>query len=267
MWRARDGVATDSSRTTSPSGHARRLAWTVDPVTDLDRSRAELLAPRVVIAAAVVTPAIHALALELGRHALVVDVASADILREPPVLATYLFTFDAAIGTALAPRIVTWAEAGDPRPGLIGVVDDGGGAEREALLVAGFDDVVAGPVSAREISARVRAVHRRVHRRGPASSRLRYGAFTLDLDTHALWIDDAAIVLTSAELAVVRELIKARGRPRSRAALLDAAWGDADLEVSERAVDNVILRLRRKLPSPDLIETVRSVGFRLAPET
>jgi len=219
-----------------------------------------------VIAAAVVAPAIHALALELGRHSLAVEVATADILREPPIAATYLFAFDAAIGTALASRIVAWADAGVPRPGLIGVVDDGGGAEREALLAAGFDDVVAGPVSAREISARVRSVHRRVSWIAATPSRLRYGAFTLDLDTHALWIDDAAIVLTSAELAVARELIKARGRPLSRAALLDAAWGASDLEVSERAVDNVILRLRRKLPRPDLVETVRSVGFRLAPE-
>ena len=65
-------------------------------------------------------------------------------------------------------------------------------------------------------------------------------------------------------LAVLRELIKARGRPLSRIELLDRAWGEEDLEVSERAVDNVILRLRRKLPEPDVIETVRSVGFRLA---
>lgn len=222
--------------------------------------------PRVVIVAAVVAPAIHALAGELRRNSLAVEVATADILREPPSAATYLFAFDSAIGTALAPRIVAWADAGEPRPGLIGVVDNGGTPEREALLAAGFDDVVAGPVSAREIGARVRAVHRRVHRSGPVSGRLRYGAFTLDLDTHALWVDDAAIVLTSAELAVVRELIKARGKPLSRAALLDAAWGGADLEVGERAVDNVILRLRRKLPRPDLVETVRSVGFRLAPE-
>ena len=235
-------------------------------VADTDRSRPELQPPRVVIAAAVVAPAIHALARELARHSLTVEVATADILREPPIAATYLFAFDAAIGTALAPRIVAWADAGSPRPGLIGVVDDGGGAEREALLAAGFDDVVAGPVSAREISARVRAVHRRVHWTIATGGRLRYGAFTLDLDTHALWVDDAAIVLTSAELAVVRELIKARGKPLSRTQLLDAAWGDAELEVSERAVDNVILRLRRKLPRPDLVETVRSVGFRLAPE-
>jgi DNA-binding response OmpR family regulator len=223
-------------------------------------------APRVVIAAAVVAPAIEALAVELRRNALTVEVATADVLRDPPGAATYLFAFDAAIGTALAPRIVAWADAHEPRPGLIGVVDDGGGAEREALLAAGFDDVVAGPVSAREISARVRAVHRRVHWTGPSIGRLRYGAFTLDVDTHALWIDDAAIELTSAELAVVRELIKARGKPLSRAALLDAAWGGAELEVSERAVDNVILRLRRKLPRPDLVETVRSIGFRIATE-
>jgi len=40
---------------------------------------------------------------------------------------------------------------------------------------------------------------------------------------------------------VLRELIKARGRPLSRTELLDLAWGEGDLEVSERAVDNVIL--------------------------
>jgi DNA-binding response OmpR family regulator len=63
---------------------------------------------------------------------------------------------------------------------------------------------------------------------------------------------------------VVRALIDARGKPLSRPELLDAAWGDGDLDVSERAVDNVILRLRRKLPRPDVIETVRSIGFRVA---
>ena len=87
---------------------------------------------------------------------------------------------------------------------------------------------------------------------------------TLDLYRRSLWVQGKTIALTSIELAVLRELMLARGRPLSRTDLLDAAWGDGDLEVSERAVDNVILRLRRKLPRPELIETVRSVGFRLA---
>ena len=69
-----------------------------------------------------------------------------------------------------------------------------------------------------------------------------------------------------AEEALLRALERVLvGRAvADRAELLDLAWGEADLEVSERAVDNVILRLRRKLPTPDLIETVRSVGFRIA---
>lgn len=81
-----------------------------------------------------------------------------------------------------------------------------------------------------------------------------------------LWAFGVAVSLTPIELAVVRELVLARGRPRSRAELLDAAWGASELEISERAVDNVILRLRRKLPDPDALETVRGVGFRLAAE-
>jgi DNA-binding response OmpR family regulator len=99
---------------------------------------------------------------------------------------------------------------------------------------------------------------------GTRHGRLRYGALTLDLDGHALWVDGQTVPLTSIELAVLRELMKARGRPRSRAELLEAAWADGDLAISERAVDNVVLRLRRKLPRPELIETVRSVGFRVS---
>jgi len=103
-----------------------------------------------------------------------------------------------------------------------------------------------------------------MHWTGMHLGRVRFGAFTLDLHNHALWTEGTTISLTSIELAVMRELLKARGRPLSRSQLLDAAWGEGDLEISERAVDNVILRLRRKLPHPDAIETVRSVGFRIA---
>ena len=118
-------------------------------------------------------------------------------------------------------------------------------------------------MSTRELAARVRAVHRRCTGRASPTAGCGWRA-TLDLYGRALWFRGKTISLTSIELAVLRELIKARGRPLSRIELLDRAWGEEDLEVSERAVDNVILRLRRKLPEPDVIETVRSVGFRLA---
>jgi hypothetical protein len=247
----------------SPSGHHTFVAWVVYPVTD-DAPSAAPHPPNVTIVAAVVSPATHAVAAELRRDSLHVDVGSADVLRGAPAPSVYVFWFDAALGVVLADRIVEWAGGSDLRAGLIGVISDGGTPDREALLAAGFDDVVAGHLGARELSARVRAVHRRMHWNGARHGRLRFGNFTLDLHNHALWVDGQTISLTSIELAVMRELVKARGRPLSRTQLLDAAWGDADLEISERAVDNVILRLRRKLPHPDAIETVRSVGFRLA---
>jgi DNA-binding response OmpR family regulator len=216
------------------------------------------------IAAAPSADTVQRLAIELRREALRVDVATADVLRSPPAATVYVFCFDAAIAIAVADRVAAWAEHGGHRAGLIGVIEDGGGHEREALLAAGFDDVVAGGLSTRELSARVRAVHRRMQRGQDGTGRLRYASFTLDPDNYALWAFGTSVALTPIELAVMRELMKARGKPLSRAELLDAAWGEGELDVSERAVDNVILRLRRKLPNPDAIETVRGVGFRLS---
>lgn len=208
------------------------------------------------------SPAAEQVAGELRRDSLRIDVATADVLRSPARPIVYVYWFDAALGVVLADRIVEWANACETRAGLIGVIPDGGGNEREALLAAGFDDVLAGGLSARELGARIRAVFKRMHWTG-RTGRLRYAGLTLDLDNHMLWADGKTISLTSIELAVMRELIKAAGRPLSRAQLLDAAWGAGELEVSERAVDNVILRLRRKLPRPESLETVRSIGFRL----
>jgi DNA-binding response OmpR family regulator len=201
---------------------------------------------------------------ELRRHAMAVDVVTAEVLHDSPAVPVYVVSVDSAIASVLADKIVGWAMASELWPGLIGLVENGGVRDCEALLAAGFDDAVVTPISARELAGRVSAVHRRVHWTGIANGRMRFGDLTLDLHGRALWVDGKSIVLTSIELAVLRELMKARGRPLSRAELLDSAWGEGELEVSERAVDNVILRLRRKLPRPELVETVRGVGFRLA---
>ena len=200
----------------------------------------------------------------LERDSIRVTEGTAELLTRPPEASLYIVLVDAAAVAVVASRVVMWAAAGDPPPGLLAVIHGGGGHEREALLAAGFDDVMPMPVSARELSARVRALTRRVRRSTASTGRLRFGSVTLDFDGHAVWSNGNVIALTSIEFAVLRELMKARGRPLSRADLLDLAWGGGDVDVSDRAVDNVIMRLRRKL-SPELIETVRSVGFRVNP--
>ena len=218
---------------------------------------------RVTVITWITTPSTQAVVAELRRGAMQVDLRTDDVLDGAPQAPVYVVAITPE-QLAVAGKLVAWASHGELRPGLIGMVEHGTAADAETLLAAGFDDATVAPVSARELAARVRAVHRRVHWKGAAHGRLRFGDLTLDVYGRALWFRGKTIALTSIELAVLRELIKARGRPLSRLELLDRAWGEEDLEVSERAVDNVILRLRRKLPEPEVIETVRSVGFRLA---
>ncbi|HUQ01626.1 MAG TPA: response regulator transcription factor [Kofleriaceae bacterium] len=209
---------------------------------------------------------------ELRRDVLEVSVASLELFEEEadlehPVVVLRLSSEGVTDHLALFARAVGWAERRDPRPGLLLLVERSDRDVVELALSAGFDDAVRGPPSARELAARIRAVHRRVHWPGKArAGRLRHAGLTLDTDGHELWVDGQAVTLTSTELSVIRTLMRAHGRALTRGELLDAAWGAGNFEISERAVDNVILRLRRKLPRPDVIQTVRGVGFRMGGE-
>lgn len=209
---------------------------------------------------------------ELRREVLEISVASLALFDGPteidrPVVVLAMGAAEPAAVAApdLFERVVAWAERKDPRPGLLLLTSSDDRTVVERALAAGFDDAVVGPPSTRELAARIRAVHRRVHWPGRArGGRLRHGAVTLDTDGHELWIDGVSVSLTSTELSVIRTLMRANGRAMTRSELLDAAWGAGNFEISERAVDNVILRLRRKLPRPDVIQTVRGVGFRMS---
>lgn len=209
---------------------------------------------------------------ELRREVLEISVASLELFDGPtdldrPVVLICIGESEPAAMPDLFERAVAWAERRDPRPGLMLLTRSDDRSVLERALAAGFDDAIGGPPSARELAARIRAVHRRVHWPGRArAGRLRHGGITLDTDGHELWIDGISVALTSTELSVIRTLMRAHGRAMTRSELLDAAWGAGNFEISERAVDNVILRLRRKLPRPEVIQTVRGVGFRMSGE-
>lgn len=213
----------------------------------------------VLVATGPASPAVTRLAAAL-RPEVQVETAGFEVLATAPASAVYVLVAETAAALAHAAPLVAW---GQRHAGLLALVDDGDAAEREALLAAGFDDVVTPPYTPRELLVRVRAVHRRVQRGAARAGRKRFGAFTLDLANHALWVDGVVLALSPIELAVMRALVDAAGRPLSRGELLDVAWGEGELAITERAVDNVILRLRRKLPRPETLETVRGVGFRL----
>jgi DNA-binding response OmpR family regulator len=149
---------------------------------------------------------------------------------------------------------------------LIGCCPRGDAGDSERALECHFDDFVAGRQSARELAARIQAILRRLSAAEPRLSRdrLTFGSITIDLGKYQLWVRGRRVRTTVTELWVLTALAEARGRPLSREELLDAAWNVDTPDVRERAVDSVIMRLRRKLGDPRFIVTVRGVGFRLA---
>ena len=172
------------------------------------------------------------------------------------------------LDAATCARVVAWARGRSPSSGLLAWCEDGDRTLAERTLAAGFDDVQHGPCSPRELAVRIRALHRRVRREASRAharpaARVRYRDLLLDPESCELWIDRRAVSLTVTELTTLVALLRAQGAVLARAELLDRAWGGDHLDVGERAVDNVILRLRRKLGRPDLIQTVRGVGFRI----
>lgn len=199
----------------------------------------------------------------LGREAIdaaVVPLPAA--LASPPARDAVVVAW--AVAAESYGRLMAWAERCEPALGRIAIVADDRGAE--VALAAGFDDAVTS-TSARELAVRVRAIHRRVARaarRPSAPARLRYRNFVLDPDSCEAWVDGTPVGLTVTEFTALVALLRAQGGVLSRPQLLEQAWGATSFDIGERSVDATILRLRRKLGRPELIETVRGVGFRLA---
>ena len=138
-------------------------------------------------------------------------------------------------------------------------------------LESGADDYVAKPFGIRELLARVEALLRRQRRAGEATAtataRIAAGDVALDVEKRQATVRGAPIELTRQEFDLLALLAGRPGMVFSRAALLQQVWrGDA--YVTERTVDTVVSRLRRKIETdaqnPTMILTAGGVGYKFA---
>lgn len=133
--------------------------------------------------------------------------------------------------------------------------------DRVVGLELGGDDYLAKPFSTRELTARIKAVARRFERSAEPPS----AGLSVDPATHRAAFQGKPLDLTRIEFALLSVLQAEPGRVFTRDQLLNRAWPDGGL-VTDRTVDAHIKTLRKKLTNPDLIETVRGIGYRLREE-
>ena len=191
------------------------------------------------------------------------------LLENPPELAVFDIKMPKMDGMELLRRL---RERSDLPVIFLTSKDDE--SDEEAGLELGADDYVAKPFSLRLLTARIRAILRRLpgtHGDGANGSEgggggeiIARGRLTMDPARHQVTWDGQAVSLTVTEFLILQALALHPGVIKSRNQLMDAAYTD-DMFVDDRTVDSHIKRIRRKFrktdPSFGAIETLYGAGY------
>jgi two-component system, OmpR family, response regulator MprA len=173
-------------------------------------------------------------------------------------------TFDLVVLDVLMPGVDGLGVArrlrgrGDPIPILMLTARDGV-TDRVAGLDSGADDYLVKPFSIDELLARVRALLRRAS--GEAGELLRFADVELDPRTREVSRAGESVELTTKEFELLEFFMRGPKIVHDRYAILEGVWGGED--VASNVLEVYVGYLRRKLGDPQLIQTVRGVGYAL----
>jgi len=156
------------------------------------------------------------------------------------------------------------------RPDVLVIMLTGMGSEAEMVvgLEMGADDYIAKPFNPRVVVARARAALRRGGRLLPAEQEQegwRFNGWQLDESRCQLFNPQRELVpLTQGEYSLLRALVRHARKVLTRDQLLELTHSET-LDVFDRTIDVLIMRLRRKIETnphqPNLIRTIRGLGY------
>ena len=129
-------------------------------------------------------------------------------------------------------------------------------------LELGSDDYMTKPYSSKELVLRVNKIIKRVYKDNNKVNIINYEDYVIDLDKRKVEQNKELIKLTTLEFDLLVLLVKNKGKCFSREEILNSVWGN-DYFGTDRVVDDLIRRLRKKLPKLS-IESVYGYGYRLS---
>lgn len=128
-------------------------------------------------------------------------------------------------------------------------------------LELGSDDYITKPYSSKELVLRVNKIIKRVYK-DENTLLITYEDYSVDLTKRMVFEDGKEIKLTTLEFDLLVLFLKNRDKSFTRDEILDAIWG-SDYFGSDRVVDDLVRRLRKKLPKLNL-NSIYRYGYRLS---
>ena len=199
----------------------------------------------------------------LRREGMAVDVATdgADALYKARVVDYDVVLLDRDLPLVHGDDVARALVDERPNTKILMVTGARGTDEVVAGLTIGADDYLPKPFRFAELVARLRALtRRRADVRRPV---LRRGDVELDLGRREARRDGHPLELAPKELAVLEVLLEADGAAVDVQTLLERVW-DEEIDPFTNTLRMTVMGLRRRLGDPQVVETVRGVGYRLA---
>ena len=203
-----------------------------------------------------------AIARGLRREAMAVDVSrdGESALDRIAVNRYDVVVLDRDIPAVHGDEVCRQLAADQAAPRILMLTASSGVEDRVEGLTLGADDYLPKPFAFTELVARIRALARRA---GPALPPvIERGGLSVDPARRVASRDGRFLRLTNKELAVLEILLVADGAVVSAEELLERAW-DEHADPFTNAVRVMMVKLRRKLGNPPLIETVPGAGYRI----
>ena len=125
-------------------------------------------------------------------------------------------------------------------------------------LELGSDDYVTKPYSPKELVLRVNNIMKRVYLK--STDKVTYENYVIDIDKRTVFDGEKELSLTTLEFDLLMMFLQNRNKSFSREDILETLWG-SDYFGSDRVVDDLVRRLRKKMPNIH-INTLYGFGYR-----